>query len=367
MAARFDSLHAVLIDMILDQAELVSALHLMSTSKSMAAHREEYLDKEASWALLLKVAQRKMHTRDFGLRETWRSSKHQALRVMVARWFDSCTFPPHAETLESAVQSKPFCPRGYEDGPPLELHEGEYEEYDFRGSVSIMYGICIEYDTLRMHMMVGRRWWFTDPWPRGNRHASQALDEDLFPLVKGSLDDEPRAPVKDKDYFDIINESDYKRAKESGAWMKYLLFDAFEEHLKRSGLDVEIPSRTGDADADKKSIMEWSPIRIQCTGYQDAAGDSVVVGIQLGSELPGLGFDTESQCGKSFFDEGYEPIVELGGDECSFVAELLGLDVDSEYFGCIWMLLYHRMKQLIAKTPNLRKWSSFYAVYNEDC
>ena len=343
------SLDSDLLEMILDRTDLIAAVQLTSTCKALEARRGDHLDKPASRAALLKLAQQKLHARD------WKgSSNHQALRVLAATELDLMNYP--GDELEDAVRSKPFTKTSIDESESME-----------GGVASIVFGIHVEYDKLRMALMVGRRWWFTNqyqPDEEGNldfcdRH-SQSLDEEPYPLVKGCQDAEPRPPVKNEDYVDMREEADYQRAMNTNMWLKYVLFDAFESHMNRVGLPTGPKSL--------KELKEDSHINIHCTGFQDCAGDYVVVGIRLGPELPGLGFDTQSQCGKAFFDPAFDdPIVELCDEADGLVTGLLGLKDESIWYSSIWCELYGRLKELREKTPSLRGWPSFYAVYNENC
>ena len=355
------SLDRNLLDIILNHLPLMAALRLTSTCKTLRARAYDYLEKTESSAAVLKLAQQKLHARDFGIRDDCTSSKHQALRVLAAQEFDAWDGGCNEE---NAVRNLPFAPT-WEDESEEDMAYGQ-------AVVSIVFGFRIKYDLLRMRLMLGRRWWFTSGKICGH---SQSLDEEPYALVQGYGDVEPRPPVKNEDYFDMLEEADYVRAKETTKYvMKYILEDAFDSHMKRAGLVVGCKLAESTADFTVSdyvtSMQEDSHIGIHCTGFQDHAGDEVIIGIQLGPQLPGLGFDMQSQCERLFFDP-FDPIVQLADDPDTFVTGLLGLKDDwterSILYSAIWCELHNRLGEFCSKTPSLHPLLSFFAVRNENC
>ena len=229
---------------------------------------------------------------------------------------------------------------------PFEEYDGEGDRPDYAGSATLFLGVRLGYDELRNLLYAGRRWYGDSDEPIG----SQALHE---------------PPHSERGYHDFknvdaVNDTQALLRKPDGyegpEWLRH--DTGLNDLLKRLGMHSvqschvhERTLRSQALDASRAAVpshneygRRWkacfdahaaymenlrahgenlrSLVNMGYTGWGDAPGDEVVLGIQLGPRQDMACFNLEPQFGVEFCEEscpGYS-IEQVSAD---FVADLL--------------------------------------------
>ena len=252
----------------------------------------------------------------------------------------------------------------------------EEEGYGF-AKAALCFGVALPYSDLRSMVYIGRRFYKSGG-------ASESVEDEP---------DRARGP-----YFDFTDEAALKHALTStgygGPWLKYHLHTAIKDLLIRIGMPNHEPAPSAGYQewAREHNMGVHSDVSIACTGFQDSAGDDVVLGIRLGPYMDAAGFDLKSQLGMSFLQESAwnELYGRFRGDDVDdasfemrtvstdFLAELLGWPVDSPQHRAVERELRARMKKVLCalKWPQGPDWLTdgaldalleFHVVFNADC
>ena len=251
------------------------------------------------------------------------------------------------------------------------LDKDEADYYNAR-EAGIVFGVKIPYNKLRGYLMIGRRWWCISATiydSSGNKiksrfddHKHQFLDELPYPLIKKEYEDSSdlRAPIKDKDYVEIRNFKDFKKALDGDFFLHYdltHLYDIYKSTLPKYLQDSFV---------------------IEYTGYCDSAGYNVVIGFPIMKHIPFKHFDTEVT-GHNFFRKTdmnhhgltyhkpvtYDPIEEL---HVNFIADILKLPYHSSLLTLITSQYHALWKDLMQFFPIdtqnqlTKRETNFYAI-----
>ena len=254
--------------------------------------------------------------------------------------------------------------------PKLDKNEPDF--YSAR-EAGIAFGVKIPYNKLRGYLMIGRRWWDLSATiydSSGNKiksqfdmdHKCQFLDELPYPLIKQKYEDSAdlRAPIKDKDYIEIRNFKDFKKALDGDffLWTDLpQLYDIYKSTLPKYLQDSFV---------------------IEYTGFCDTAGYNVVIGFPFMEHIPFKHFDTEVT-GHNFFRKTemnsdcltadkpvtYDPIEEL---HINFIADILKLPYHSSLLTLITSQYHALWKDLMQFLPIdtqnqlTKRETNFYAI-----
>jgi len=246
----------------------------------------------------------------------------------------------------------------------------EAEGYLFSGQATLCYGLEFSFSELRRLLYIGRRW-YKGPSGMGGG-ASDPVEAEPDPA---------RGP-----YFDFTDEEALQHALEtsldySGPWLKYHLHDALADLLARIGMPTSKHTDPSDYVAWQKAHNSgvFSDVSLHCTGFQDSAGDDVVLGIRLGPRMCALGFDLDSQLGMSFLaGTGFvdEPSFAIQRVSADFTADLLGWPVGSLQHGALENELRSRMSKVLSalKWPGeqaagteMVTFCDFHVVFDAGC
>ena len=242
-----------------------------------------------------------------------------------------------------------YKPTGNDGGDP------EEEGYAF-SQARLAFGIELDYNELRHLLYVGRRW-YKGEHGMGDKGESESIDVEPDPA---------RGP-----YYDFTDEEAVENALQfmnspdhTGPYLKYHLQDAIKDLLIRIGMPnyEPEPSTPYTKWAKEKNSGVYSEVEVHNTGFQDSAGDDLVLGIRLGPFIDASGFDLESQLGMSFLagnDNEDFPSGAIQQVSNHFVADLLGWPVDSLQLQAVERELRARMKKVLRalKWPKDQEWN----------
>ena len=236
-------------------------------------------------------------------------------------------------------------------------YDPEENGYAFGGTAEICFGIVLGYQELRKLLYVGRRWY-------GSAGSSESVTVDADP-ARGA-------------YYDFTDVAALTNAVEShdydGPWLQYHLPHAFNDLLDRVGMPNVRPEPDSSYSdwARKQNQNLHSSIDIHFTGFQDGAGDDVVVGIRLGPHLPASGFDLRSQLDASFLqgnDFEDSPGHAIQDVSTHFPAQILGWPADSLQHRALEAELHSRMEKVLRalNIADRRSELGFSVVFDEGC
>ena len=246
------------------------------------------------------------------------------------------------ESLDSEEEERPWPPTlplealsltgpGVVHYKPMGENGGDPEEEGYAFSEArLAFGIELDYNELRHLLYVGRRW-YKGEHGMGDKGESESVDVEPDP-ARG-----PYYDFTDEEAVEYALENMWDRDLYTGPWLKYHLHDAINDLLIRTGMPNNEPDVYSDVD-------------VHCTGFQDHAGDDIVLGIRLGPFIDASGFDLKSQLGMSFLagnDNEDFPSGAIQQVSNHLVADLIGWPVDSLQLRAVERELRARMKKVL--------------------